>query len=87
MNYTLSRHARQELELRQISHELLESVLQNPQQVVPERGTKQADHSQLDFGDGRKFLLRAIVDDAINPAVVVTVYRTSKINKYWKTKP
>ena len=84
MNYTLSRHAREELALRQIPPDLLASVLQQPQQVVPERGTKKAYQSQVDFGDGRKFLLRVIVDDAIDPAVVVTVYRTSKINKYWK---
>jgi hypothetical protein len=30
------------------------------------------------------FLLRVIVDDALDPAVVVTVYRTTKIEKYWK---
>jgi hypothetical protein len=62
----------------------LESVLQNPQQVVPERGGKQAYQSQLDFGGGRIFLLRAIVDDTLAPAVLVTIYRTKKIKKYWK---
>ncbi len=30
-------------------------------------------------------LLRAVVDDSADPAVVVTVYRTSKIHKYWRT--
>jgi hypothetical protein len=30
------------------------------------------------------FLLRAIVADNVDPAVVVTVYRTSKISKYWR---
>jgi hypothetical protein len=31
------------------------------------------------------FLLRVIVDDGVDPAVVVTVYRTTKIEKYWKS--
>ncbi len=31
------------------------------------------------------FLLRVIVDDTAKPLMVVTVYRTSKINKYWRT--
>jgi hypothetical protein len=84
MNYKLSKHAQEELRLRQIPHELLESVLQNPQQVVLERGGKKAYQSQLDFGGGRIFLLRAIVDDTLAPAVLVTVYRTKKIKKYWK---
>lgn len=33
---------------------------------------------------GKVFLVRAIVDDAVSPAVVVTVYRTAKISKYWR---
>ena len=84
MKFKLSKHAESELLLRRIPRELLDAVLNNPQQVVPERGNKKAYQSQLDFGGGRMFLLRAIVDDTPNPAVVVTVYRTSKINKYWR---
>jgi hypothetical protein len=64
---------------------MLESVLENPQQVLPERGGKKAYQSQLDFGGGNIFLLRAIVDETVDPAMVVTVYRTSKISKYWRT--
>jgi hypothetical protein len=64
---------------------LLTSVLESPQQVVSGRGGKKAYQSQLDFGDGKIFLLRAIVDQTVNPPMVVTVYRTSKIAKYWRT--
>jgi hypothetical protein len=32
---------------------------------------------------GKMFLLRAIVDDSVDPAVVVTAYRTKRIEKYW----
>ena len=39
--------------------------------------------SELDFGGGGIFLLRVIVDDTVEPAMVVTLYRTSKIDKYW----
>lgn len=84
MKFTLSRHAESELPLRKIPRELLESTLNNPQQTVPERGNKKVYQSQLDFGSGKVFLLRAIVDDTVDPAVVVTVYRTSKIGKYWR---
>lgn len=70
---------------RGIPMAFLEAVLQHPQQVVPEVGGKKAYQSQFDFGGGRSFLLRAIVIDDVDPAVVVTVYRTSKIGKYWST--
>jgi hypothetical protein len=52
---------------------------------LAERGGKKAYQSQLDFGGGKIFLLRAIVDETVDPAMVVTVYRTSKISKYWRT--
>jgi len=82
MTFTLSRHAQEEIQRRAIPLALLESVLQHPQQVVPAQGGKKAYQSQLDLGGGRIFLLRAIVADNVDPAIVVTVYRTSKISKY-----
>jgi hypothetical protein len=85
VNFKLSRHVKEEMERRSIPLSLLESVLGNPQQVLPERGGKKAYQSQLDFGGGKIFLLRVIVDETVDPAIVVTVYRTSKISKYWRT--
>jgi hypothetical protein len=84
MNFRLSKHVETELRLRGIPPQFLDQVMANPQQVVPERGNKKAYQSQMDFGSGKLFLLRAIVDDTISPAVVVTVYRTAKIDKYWR---
>lgn len=80
----MSQHAEEELLLRQIAREQLDSVIRCPQQVVPERVGRKAYQSQIDIGGGRVFLLRAIVDDTASPAVVVTVYRTRKIKKYWQ---
>lgn len=70
--------------LRHIPREFVEEVLQHPQQIVPERPPKKAYQSKMDFGKGRMFLLRVIVDDTEEAAIVVTLYRTKKINKYWK---
>ena len=39
---------------------------------------------KVEFDDGRIFLLRVIVADDVDPLLVVTVYRTSKIEKYWR---
>ena len=62
----------------------MESVLEKPGQIVPERGGQKAYQSKVDFGQGKVFLLRVIVDDSVDPAVVITAYRTSKIDKYWR---
>jgi len=84
MKIRLSKHAEAEMRLRRIPHRLLNSVLQEPQQIVAERGNRKAYQSKVDFGKGAMFLLRAIVDDTTDPAVVVTTYRTRKIGKYWR---
>lgn len=84
MTYRLSRHAQEELQRRAIPVALLESVLQHPQQILLEKSGMKAYQSQLDFGSGKMYLLRAIVNDRVDPGVVVTVYRTSKISKYWR---
>ena len=84
MNFRFSNHALEEMERRGISREMLESVLINPQQIVTERDGKKAYQSQIDFGEGRMYLLRAIVNDVLDPAVVITAYRTHNIQKYWR---
>ena len=73
---------RQEIGRRRIPLTLLEAVLEKPDQVVPARGAAKACQSKCEM-DGRIFLLRVIVDDSVDPAVVVTAYRTTKIEKYW----
>jgi hypothetical protein len=85
MRFVLSRHAQQEVQRRAIPLALLDSVLQQPQQIIVETSGKKVYQSQLDFDHGKIFLLRAIVADDVDPAIVVTVYRTSKISKYWRT--
>ncbi len=85
MTFKLTNHVKKEMARRSISWTLLEQVLNNPQQIVIEKGNLKAYQSIVSFEDGRTFLLRAIVDDTITPAVVVTAYRTSKNRKYWRS--
>ena len=54
------------------------------QQIIPQEPGKKVYQSQLNCGDGKIFLVRVIVADEISPPVVVTVYRTKKITKYWR---
>ena len=83
MEFEITEHARDELELRAIPLELFEQVLYSPQQIVPSYGGRKVYQSQVNFGEGRTYLLRLVVDENEQPAEVITVYRTSKISKYW----
>ena len=85
MEFRLSRHVRDELERRSIPLDLLQSVLQNPEQIVAAHGGTRAYQSRVEI-DGRMYLLRIIVAEDVEPGVVVTAYRTTKISKYWRAE-
>lgn len=83
MKFFLSEHAKQEIKRRMIPLKVLKQVLDNPEQIIQEYGNKKAYQSRVKFNEGN-YLLRVIVDDTKDPSVVITAYRTSKIEKYWR---
>ncbi len=84
MRFALSAHAADQLRERHIPPHVLEAVLTSPEQIVPAYRGLVAYQSWVRFGQ-RTFLIRAIVNDSTEPPQVVTVYRTSKIAKYWRS--
>jgi hypothetical protein len=84
MNYRISRHAREEMERRGIPLEILESVLEKPQQVVNDPTGKKIYQSKVDFKQGKIYLVRVVTVEEAGVPIVVTVYRTSKVEKYWR---
>jgi hypothetical protein len=83
MNYRLSKHAIEEIDKRGITAQQLDGVLQWPGQKVEEYAGLVCYQSRI-LMNGDHFLLRVIVNESHDPAVVVTAYRTSKIDKYWR---
>ena len=71
MKPDLSKHVQQEIQRRGIPLAVVESVLEIPNQKVPEHGDVVCYQSKVEI-NRKPYLTR------------VTVYRTSKINKYWK---
>ena len=59
--YLVSKHAQGEIVRRQIRRGWLESVLENPQQRVPQPGGKEIFQSRLEAEDGIMHLVRAVV--------------------------
>lgn len=80
----LSPHARVELARRGITEAEVRAALESPgrqAEVRPGRVVLTTLH-ESDPG-GRAYVLRVFVDIDRSPPVVVTVYRSSKIGKYW----
>lgn len=80
--FKFSNHALEQIKLRGISKEVVRKILLNPDQVVAEEG-KKVYQSVVD--DGRS-LIRIFVNHKKNPKVIITVYKTSKIKKYYEGK-
>lgn len=83
MKPELSKHVQEEMARRGIPLGVIESVLAAPTQKVPEHGNVVCYQSKVDINQ-KLYLVRVMVNEMATPAKVVTVYRTSKINKYWK---
>jgi hypothetical protein len=86
VSFYISKHAEQQLERRQIPIELLDSVLESPQQVIEQNDGTRIYQSQLQFENGRIYLLRVVVSDRTEPAIVMTVYKTNQISRYWRSE-
>ena len=69
--------------IRGIPESILDVVLQAPGEIVPEKEELVAYQSVINFPEG-PMLLRAIVAHQDQPMRIITVYRTSKIEKYWR---
>ncbi|MBI4310654.1 MAG: DUF4258 domain-containing protein [Chloroflexi bacterium] len=83
MPFRLTRHAEEELQLRNIPVGLVREVVESPSRLSRPSGPRKPT-SRSSRWKACTFLLRVIVDDATNPITVVTVYRTKKISKYWR---
>ena len=67
---------------REIGIDVVRSILSNPEQVLEVRPGRVVLQSRVNI-DTRRQIVPIFVDIDESPARVVTVYRTSKIDRYW----
>ena len=86
-DYRITDHARDEMVRRQITEEDVARVLAAPEQTETVREGREVYQSRLQSSEPPKtYLLRVFVDIDRTPPEVVTVYRTSKVARYWRTE-
>ena len=84
-HYVLTEHARWEMQRRDVTETEVAMVLQTPGQREEVRPGRCVYQSRLRFRESpTEYLVRVFVDVDRTPAEVVTVYRTSKVAKYWR---
>jgi hypothetical protein len=84
-NYRLTDHASQEMKRRVISETEVAKVLAKPEQTEMIREGRAVYQARLKYGAlSTEYLLRVFIDIEDALPSIVTVYRTSKIEKYWR---
>jgi hypothetical protein len=85
-SFRLTDHARTEMIRRQLTEDDIAEVLQKPEQIEMIRPGRIVCQSRIKTDEhSKEYLLRVFVDIDRIPPDVVTVYRTSKVEKYWRS--
>ena len=85
LDYFITPHAAFEIAYRQLSESTIRQVLAAPDQREAVRPGRDVLQSLIQF-QGVTYLVRIFVDVDRHPPEVVTAYRTSKIDKYWRSE-
>ena len=87
MDIIISEHAKFEANRRHIDLELILSTARNPQQKIPGKKNRIIYQSKYyDKINEREMLLRVIAKQTPDELKIISVYKTTKLNKYWKTE-
>ena len=85
VEYSLSPHAAFEMERRGLDEAAVRRVLTAPEQRENVRSGRDVLQSRIEVNKNT-YLIRVFVDVDRRPAEVVTAYRTSRIEKYWRSE-
>ncbi|MDD5094973.1 MAG: hypothetical protein PHV74_11430 [Dehalococcoidia bacterium] len=83
VEYEITDHAVFEIQRRGIPLDMVRAIVHKPEQRLMVREGREVFQSRVQMS-GKRYLIRVFVDTDRAPAEVVTVYRTSKIDKYWR---
>ena len=83
----ISKHAQEQMVRRGIDYDVVLSVVSQPEQIIiDDEDPNIAVYQSLIKDDKQIFLLRVFVNRGKKPNVIVTLYKTSKISKYYESK-
>ena len=85
MNFIFSQHALEQMKSREFSQEVVEDILNYPDEIKQEEGLS-IYQSIVPFLPKGNYLVRVFVNTTKMPNLIVTVYKTSKISKYYEGK-
>lgn len=83
----LTEHAKFEIRRRRINEKLIKEIVLNPSQFSElKRGRQICQAKYFDEFVQKEMLLRVITEETPSGIKVITAYKTSKVDKYWKKR-
>lgn len=82
MSFNISGHAQSQMLLRGIDEDVVLRILNNPAQRIEK--IEFVIYQSVIIEDDKQYLIRVFVNQFKNPPLVITVYKTSKISKYYE---
>ena len=87
MDIVFSKHAHEQMIRRNIDYDTVLSVVSQPDQTVADDEDPAIIICQSPVKENEQmFLLRVFINKNIQPNVIVTLYKTTKISKYYESK-
>jgi hypothetical protein len=86
MEFIFSKHADEQLINRSLDRNIVESVILNPEQILEDEYDADISvYQSIVKEEDQLFLYRIFINTQLFPNVIVTLYRTTKIEKYYET--
>ena len=90
--FVISDYARLEMRRRDVTDDMVQQIVAAAEQRFLVRDGRVVLQSRVTMGmPSKMYLVRVVVDVVVDidrrPAEVVTVYRTTRLNKYWRDQP
>ena len=83
----LTEHAKFEIKRRRINEKLVQEIVRSPRQVVGLKERRQICQAKyFDEFAQKEMLSRVIIEETPGGVKVITAYKTSKFDKYWKKR-
>jgi hypothetical protein len=80
MNYILSKHALEQAKIRTIPERSIKEVVENPRKIIDYDECIKIYQSMIKLE--KAYLLRVFINTCKESWVIITIYKTSKIEKY-----
>ncbi|OAV69378.1 hypothetical protein Barb6_01936 [Bacteroidales bacterium Barb6] len=86
MKFIFSKHAEEQMLRRGLDKDQVLTVIQNPDEIIADDSEEVVIFQSVIKENEQLFLLRVFINRSKQPKRIVTLYKTTKIKKYYEGK-